>query len=251
MRYFVYFSYDGSNYHGWQRQPNGSSVQQTMEEAFSTILSCPTALTGAGRTDTGVHAAMMVAHFDAAADYDTAQLDRLALRLNSFMPADIAIQRIVKVQDTAHARFDAISRTYQYHVVDHKDVFLNRYATRVRPDLDYNLMNQAAALLTQTHDFASFCKLHTDVKTTLCNVSYARWSQLEPGHYVFTIKADRFLRNMVRAIVGTLLDVGTHKMSIEQFGNIIERHHRTAAGQSAPAQGLLLTDIQYPEEIFA
>ena len=248
MRYFVTFSYDGSPFHGWQRQPNARSVQQVMEEAFSLILSEPVELTAAGRTDAGVHARMMVAHFDLHADkiLSEEESSRLVARLNSYLDAAIAIRTIVPVKKDAHARFDAMSRTYHYHVIDHKDPFLNGYAMRLQPGLDYEKMNEAAALLHDTDDFASFCKVHTDVKTTLCKVTEAKWVKAtEEGHYVFIITADRFLRNMVRAVVGTLLDVGRGKMTIAQFGQVITQKHRTAAGESVPAAGLFLEKIEY------
>lgn len=247
MRYFLYFSYCGTNYHGWQRQPNGISVQQVMEEAMSLLMSESISLTAAGRTDAGVHARLMVAHFDTAKPIlDTQQL---VSRLNNYLPKDIALSRIVQVNTDAHARFDAISRTYEYHCVFRKDPFCQGLATRIPANLDFALMNEAAQVLLQTADFASFCKLHTDVKTTICHVTHAEWTTTENGA-VFTITADRFLRNMVRAIVGTLFEVGRHRLTVSQFSQIISKQHRTAAGQSAPADGLFLTDIVYPEQIF-
>lgn len=253
MRYFVSFSYDGRGFHGWQRQPNGVSVQQVMEEAFSLILSEPVELTAAGRTDAGVHARLMVAHFDLTSRprLTTDELARLTARLNSYLDRRIAIRSITPVRNEAHARFDATSRTYHYHVVDHKDPFSVGMAVRVQKGLDFELMNTAASLLLKTDDFASFCKLHTDVKTTLCRVTQAEWQKTDDdGHYVFVITADRFLRNMVRAVVGTLLEVGRHKMKVEQFADVLSRKHRTAAGESAPSDGLFLVDITYPKEIY-
>jgi len=256
MRYFIYFSYCGTNYHGWQRQPNGVSVQEVMEEAMSLIMGEPISLTAAGRTDAGVHAEMMTAHFDAQGPKSKEQgakseeeLRQLASRLNNYLPKDIAIDRIVPVTDEAHARFDAVQRTYEYRCVFAKNPFLQGLATRIPKNLDFELMNKAAQVLLETQDFASFCKLHTDVKTTLCKVTRAEWKVTE-NSAVFTITADRFLRNMVRAVVGTLLEVGRQRMSVEQFRAVIEKQHRTAAGQSAPAEGLYLTDIRYPENIF-
>lgn len=240
MRYFITFSYDGTDFHGSQRQPNGITVQEVMEDAFQVLLQQNIVLTFAGRTDAGVHAEMMVAHFDAES-----LPDNFLSRLNNYLPASIAIQDIVPVREDAHARFDAISRRYEYRVTSSKDVFSHNYTAKVPSDLDYDRMNEAAKLLLGQKDFASFCKVHTDVKTTICNVTKAEW---ENG--IFTIEADRFLRNMVRAVVGTLFEVGKNKMSIQQFEDVISKHHRTAAGQSAPAQGLFLVNITYPQSIF-
>lgn len=240
MRYFITFSYDGTDFHGSQRQPNGITVQEVMEDAFQVLLQQEITLTFAGRTDAGVHAEMMVAHFDAEN-----LPNNFLSRLNNFLPATIAVSSIVPVTDDAHARFDAISRRYEYRITAHKDVFARCYTTRVPDNLDFERMNEAAKLLLGQQDFASFCRVHTDVKTTICNVTRAEWS-----NGIFTIEADRFLRNMVRAVVGTLFEVGKGKMTISQFKDVISKHHRTAAGQSAPAQGLFLVNISYPESIF-
>ncbi len=248
MRYFVYFSYKGTHYHGWQRQNNAVTVQQTMEEAFSIIFRAPISLTGAGRTDTGVHAKMMTAHFDTDADI-LSHAEQLTSRLNNFLPRDITIQRIVPVKADAHARFDALSRTYQYFCTEEKSTFFPELVTRIPKGLDFEEMNRAARILLTTDDFASFCKLHTDVKTTLCKVSEAEWKR-QDEYYVFTIRANRFLRNMVRAIVGTLLDVGRGKMDVDEFQHIISLKKREAASQSAPSEGLYLVDVEYPESLF-
>ncbi len=247
MRYFLYFSYCGINYHGWQRQPNGVSVQQVIEEAMSVLMQEDVMLTAAGRTDAGVHACLMVAHFDT--QKQILSETNLIGRLNNFLPKDIAVKDIRRVQDSAHARFDAVERTYEYRCVFSKDPFRHALVTQIPSNLDFSLMNEAAEILTHTEDFASFCKLHTDVKTTICKVSRAEWTVDERGA-VFTITADRFLRNMVRAVVGTLFEIGRHRMTVEQFGEVISKHHRTAAGQSAPADGLYLVDIKYPPEVF-
>jgi tRNA pseudouridine38-40 synthase len=207
-------------------------------------------LTFAGRTDAGVHAREMYAHMDIDEEAMRREGERLVFRLNGILPDSIAIFDIYPVTDEAHARFSATRRTYEYHVIDHKDPFLFTQATRIRPGLDYAVMNEAAQLLIGKQDFASFCRSNTDVKTTICDLSYAHWDVLENGHAVFTISADRFLRNMVRAVVGTLFEVGRGKMTKEQFAEVITQHNRSAAGESAPAQGLYLTQIQYPEEIF-
>ena len=251
MRFFVRFSYDGAPYHGWQIQPNGITVQEVMQNAFSIVMRREVELTAAGRTDTGVHARMMVAHFDLQDGELSTETQRqhLLSRLNSLLPSTIALHEIFPVAPDAHARFSAVARTYEYHVVTHKDPFLQGRAVRIPADSDFAAMNEAAKYLLVTEDFGSFCKLHTDVNNTLCKVSEAQWTELQAGHYVFRITANRFLRNMVRAIVGTLFDVGMHKTSIEDFKNIIDKQHRTAAGNSAPAEGLYLVNIDYPPDI--
>ena len=250
MRYFIKFSYLGTEFHGSQRQPNGITVQETMEVALKMIFREDVPLTFAGRTDAGVHAREMYAHMDVGDEAMRREGERLVFRLNGILPNSIAIHDIVPVTDEAHARFTAKSRTYEYHIVEHKDPFLHDLATRVRPGLDFDAMNEAAKYLIGKQDFASFCRSNTDVKTTICDLTYACWEVKEDGHAVFTITADRFLRNMVRAVVGTLFEVGRGKMTIEQFAEVITQHTRTAAGDSAPAEGLYLTKIVYPEEIW-
>ena len=249
MRYFIKFSYLGTEFHGSQRQPNGITVQETVEQALKMIFREDVPLTFAGRTDAGVHAREMFAHFDLT-DCQLPIANNLVFRLNGILPDSIAIYNIVPVTDEAHARFTAKSRTYEYHIVDHKNPFLHDLATRVRPGLNFEAMNEAAKYLIGKQDFASFCRSNTDVKTTICDLTYAHWEVKENGHAVFTITADRFLRNMVRAVVGTLFEVGRGKMTIEQFAQVISQHTRTAAGDSAPAEGLYLTQIIYPEEIW-
>jgi tRNA pseudouridine38-40 synthase len=224
-------------------QPQDSSVQQTIEEALATLLRVPTPVTGAGRTDAGVNARLMVAHFDTDQAIDDTQ--RLVHSLNALLPADIAIYSITAVHDEAHARFDATSRTYKYFAVTHKDPFHYPLSWKCPPDLDFDLMNEAASRLLNYTDFTSFSKLHTDVKTNNCRVTHAQWSR-EDDQWVFTITADRFLRNMVRAIVGTLVEVGRHKMTVEEFCQVIERKDRCAAGTSMPGHALFLWDITYP-----
>ena len=246
-RYFIYLSYKGTAYHGWQIQPNGISVQEVLTKALFTVLRRKIEIVGAGRTDTGVHAKLMVAHFDF--DGKLPKLTDFTAKLNSLLPRDIAISKIVEIKTNAHARFDAISRRYEYHVITHKNVFKNEYAARLNGDIDFGKMNQAAATLKEYNDFTSFSKLHTDVKTNNCVIMQVGWTEND-GEWIFTIEADRFLRNMVRAIVGTLLEVGRGKMTIEQFREVIEAKNRCKAGTSVPAQGLYLVDIQYPEEIF-
>ena len=246
-RFFIYLSYKGTAYHGWQIQPNGISVQEVLTKALSTVLRTETEITGAGRTDTGVHARLMVAHFDAEGELP-AELD-LANKLNSMLPRDIAIQKVVEVQPAAHARFDAVSRRYEYHIVTEKDVFKTELAARLSDKLDFEAMNQAAAVLLEYRDFTSFSKLHTDVKTNNCVITRAEWLK-QGDEWIFTIEADRFLRNMVRAVVGTLLEVGRHRMSVDEFRAVIEAKNRCKAGVSVPGHGLYLVDIQYPENLF-
>ena len=251
MRYFIRFAYDGTAFHGSQRQPNGITVQETMEQALAMIFREEIPLTFAGRTDAGVHAREMYAHFDHAnCQLPIANRQNLLFRLNGILPDSIAIFDIYPVTDDAHARFSAVRRTYEYHIVDHKDPFLCTQATRVRPGLDFAAMNEAAQLLIGKQDFASFCRTNTDVKTTICDLTQAEWRELGNGHAVFTIAADRFLRNMVRAVVGTLFEVGRGKMTKEQFAEVIAQHNRCAAGDSAPAEGLYLTKVEYPKELF-
>ncbi len=266
MRYFLYFSYRGTEFHGWQRQPNARSVQEVLEEALMLILRIPTPIVGAGRTDTGVHAQAMIAHFDTEVPIGgnvsttnavqvspqrgtKGDLKAFLQRLNGVLPASIAVSDLRPVQPNAHARFDAQMRTYEYRVTFRKDPFAPDLTTRLHTPLDFNAMNEAAKRLLVTDDFASFCKLHTDVKTTLCKVTHAEWTQ-RGDTYVFTITANRFLRNMVRAIVGTLFEVGRGKMTQEQFERILQQKHRTAAGMSAPAEGLFLVEVTYPDHIF-
>ena len=247
MRYFLYFAYDGTNYHGWQVQPNAVTIQLRLEEAMQTLLRNYTPVTGAGRTDAGVNARLMVAHFDT--DAPLPDPNAFADRLNRLLPPDIAVQRCVPVTDEAHARFDATSRTYKYYAIDHKSPFAERYAWRYRGTLDFDAMNKAAEILYRYTDFTSFSKLHTDVKTNNCRITHAQWQQEGEG-YTFTITADRFLRNMVRAIVGTLIEVGRHKISLDDFCAIIEGCDRGLAGASMPGKALFLHDVTYPEEIF-
>ncbi|MCH5217193.1 MAG: tRNA pseudouridine(38-40) synthase TruA [Muribaculaceae bacterium] len=248
MRYFLRLSYDGTDFHGWQRQPNAPSVQQKIEEALGTVLRHDTPVTGAGRTDTGVHAREMYAHFDSDTTFDPEGLKR---SLNNMCGHSIAIHDILRVKDDAHARFDATARTYQYRIITRKDPFQDRYAWRLQQIPDLDVMNWAAALLLLTADFTSFAKLHGDAKTNICNVSNAAWTIDEAsGVITFTITADRFLRNMVRAVVGTLIEVGRHKLSIPEFRQVIRAKDRCEAGMSVPAKGLFLTRIEYPDDIF-
>ncbi|WP_127139129.1 tRNA pseudouridine(38-40) synthase TruA [Flagellimonas oceanensis] len=246
MRYFIQFSYFGKAYHGWQNQPNAITVQEELEKALSTLLRQKVAVVGAGRTDAGVHAKQMFCHLDVDAISD---IDDLVYRLNAFLPDDIAIQRIFQVADDAHARFDAVERTYEYWLVKEKDPFLFDCAHFIKQPLDVDAMNQAAKILLDYTDFECFSKSNTDVKTFNCDVREAFW-KVDEDKWVFTIAADRFLRNMVRAVVGTLLDVGMGKMSPEGIHQVIASKDRGEAGASVPAKGLYLTKVSYPKEIF-
>lgn len=247
-RYFIWFAYNGNAYCGWQVQPNGLSVQEVLTKALCTILRTgDIEIVAAGRTDAGVHARNMAAHFDIESDLP-AEFD-LTNKLNSLLPVDISVREIREVKPDLHARFDALSRRYEYHLVLHKDVFRHPFAMRIYNPLDFNRMNEAAKLLFEYTDFTSFSKLHTDVKTNNCKIMYAIWQQKD-DEWIFTVEADRFLRNMVRAIVGTLLEVGRGKITIEDFRNIIEAKNRCNAGSSVPAKGLFLVAVNYPENIY-
>jgi tRNA pseudouridine38-40 synthase len=241
LRYFIKFSYNGTNYHGWQYQPNASSVQETLAKAVSVILNETVELMGAGRTDTGVHARIMFAHFDFDKNIEAGTIVH---KLNSFLPKDIVVFEIIRVHDDAHARFDATRRTYEYRINTSKDAFMHEQSWYYQTELDIELMNKAAELLLTHTDFQCFSKVNTDVNTFNCKITEAFWKQ-EGNALIFTISADRFLRNMVRAIVGTLINVGLHKITLADFNTIIESRNRSEAGFSVPAHGLYLTDIQY------
>jgi tRNA pseudouridine38-40 synthase len=247
-RYFIFISYKGSSYHGWQVQPNSITVQKILDNALSTVLEEAISTTGAGRTDTGVHAMVFCAHFES----EKAQLgDKRATvsGLNRFLPKDISVSRIVKVHPDAHARFSAISRTYRYYISKTKNPFREDSSWFINWEIDLNAMNEACNFLIKHFDFTSFSKLHTDVKTNVCRIFSAKWEESD-DQLIFTIKADRFLRNMVRAIVGTMVDIGRGKLSPLDFEYIILAKDRCRAGKSAPAKGLFLVDIEYPAEIF-
>ena len=246
-RYFIYLSFNGARYHGWQIQPNGITVQAELEKALATLLRRETPVTGAGRTDAGVNARLMVAHFDTPAPLDNPA--ETADRLNRVLPPDIAVYDIRPVTDEAHSRFDALSRTYKYYLIDHKSPFLETFACRYRGTLDFDRMNEAAEQLYRYTDFTSFSKLHTDVKTNNCRIQQARWEK-EGDMWVFTITADRFLRNMVRAIVGTLLEIGRGRMTADGLRRVIEAKDRCKAGVSVPGHALYLVDITYPDQLF-
>ncbi len=245
MRYFIEFSYNGKAYHGWQNQPNAISVQQVLEEALSKLLRTKIAVMGAGRTDAGVHASQMFAHFVVDQTFD---IDSIIFKLNCFLPKDIAIHTIFEVNDKAHARFNALSRTYHYRICTRKNVFASDFAYHVFFPLDIEKMNKACDILFQYKDFQCFSKSNTDVKTYHCSIKEAFW-ELEEHELVFTITADRFLRNMVRAIVGTMIEIGLGKLEVEKLHDIIKSKDRSEAGYSVPAQGLYLTKILYPDTI--
>ena len=246
-RYFIYLSYDGSQYCGWQIQPNGLSVQAVLEESLAVLLRLTTPVTGAGRTDAGVHARLMVAHFDAILAVDILLLTQ---KLNRILPPDIAIFRIVEVRRDAHARYDALRRTYEYWMTPEKSPFNRQWVCRYYAPMDFDRMNEACKILMEYTDFTSFSKLHTDVKTNECQIYKAEWTERAGHLYVFTIQADRFLRNMVRAITGTLIEVGKGKLTYEGFRQVIEQKDRCAAGSSMPAQALYLTGIEYDNALF-
>lgn len=242
-RYFVELSYKGTNYHGWQVQPNAVTVQEVLDGVLSRVLRQEAKTTGSGRTDTGVHALQQFAHFDVA---DVFPEDKTLSSVNALLPDDIAVQRFIKVHDDAHARFDAVSRSYQYHMHFAKDPFLYQRSWRTRRDFDLERMNMGAAVIQKHTDFASFCKSHAGSKTTFCRLTRIHWEQAGPNRVVFHISADRFLRNMVRALVGTLLDLGRQKISLDELQQIIEKGKRSAAGESVPAEGLYLARVAYP-----
>lgn len=242
MRYFVWLSFDGTAYHGWQIQPNGMSVQEKLQQALSTLLRTPIEVVGAGRTDAGVHARRMSCHFDYEGETDCRQL---AYRLNRILPRDISCEQVEAAADDLHARFSATKRTYRYFIHTRRDPFLRHFSVEMHWPLDFERMNEAAAHLLTVDDFKAFCKANADNKTTLCTVSKAEWVQTGPHTYYFEISANRFLRNMVRAVVGTLIDVGRHTISTDQFKDIVEHGSRSDAGQSMPAHGLFLWDIAY------
>jgi tRNA pseudouridine38-40 synthase len=248
LRYFIFISYKGTSYHGWQVQPNSVTVQKLLDEALSTILSEDISTTGAGRTDTGVHAILFCAHFDSVSN-DLATNENLIYKLNSFLPKDIAVTSLRKVRPDANARFSAISRTYKYNITRVKDPFYDDSSWYLFGKINIKIMNDAAALLLKYSDFTSFARLHTNVKTNICKIYKASWEE-NGNQLIFNIKADRFLRNMVRSIVGTITEIGFGKMDLKEFEEIINARDRCKAGKSAPAKGLFLTGIEYPEDIY-
>jgi tRNA pseudouridine38-40 synthase len=247
-RYFIFISYKGTSYHGWQIQPNSVTVQEILDDALSVILNEKISTTGAGRTDAGVHAAVFCAHFDSYTA-DLFSLKNFIFRLNQFLPADISVNSIRKVIPDANARYSAVSRTYKYYISRKKDPFFDSSSWYLYGDIDIEAMNESCRLLYYYSDFTSFSRLHSGTKSNICKIYNAIWEESD-GRLVFTIKADRFLRNMVRAIVGTMIEIGFGKMGPEGFEEIIQAKDRCRAGKSAPAKGLFLADIEYPAEIF-
>lgn len=243
-RYFVELAYNGAQFNGWQIQPNAKSIQQTLEEAFSLILREPISVTGCGRTDTGVHAKYYVAHFDCS--FEEIDSDYYCNKFNSYLPKSIVLFKISKVDEKAHARFDALERSYEYHVSLRKDPFLCELSFYLYFNPDFDKMNEAAKLLLKYQDFTSFARLHSNVKSNECDVKQAEWKMLDETHWVFEITANRFLRNMVRAIVGTLFEVGKGNLDLANFEKVIRAKNRGKAGTSAPAQGLYLSKVTYP-----
>ena len=255
MRYFIFFGYDGTNYHGWPIQPNANSVQQELQHALSTLLRGNVEVVGAGRTDTGVHARRMAAHFDwtNTTDEDATPtngklpmpLDQLVYRLNRILPRDIAVYEVKEVDSEMHARFSATSRTYHYYIHTRKDPFERHYSLQMHYPLDFDKMNEAAEHFLHHDDYAAFCKAGGDNKTTICHVTTAKWVQTSPTTWYFEITANRFLRNMVRAVVGTLIDVGRGRITMEQFLDILHNGTRSDAGESMPGNALFLEKVDY------
>ncbi|MFP5471918.1 MAG: tRNA pseudouridine(38-40) synthase TruA [Bacteroidia bacterium] len=244
MRYFLEIAYDGTNYCGWQYQPNAITVQEVLTKALHTIIKDNSiSLVGCGRTDTGVHASQFFVHFDTKEI--TEDLEFVSFKLNKVLPVDIAVKKLFAVDDKAHARFSATSRTYQYFIHQQKNPFKEKYSLLLERKLDLKKMVEAASLLPQFDDFTSFARLNSNAKTNLCKVFYAHFTETENG-LVFEIKANRFLRNMVRSLVGTLLHVGLNKITIEEFVNVINKKNRSEAGESVDGRGLFLTKIEYP-----
>lgn len=241
-RYFVTLSYDGTNYHGWQVQPNGISVQGELQRVLSTLLRQEIAITGAGRTDAGVHARVMVAHFDYEGEVDCKQL---VYKMNRMLPKDIAVSKVEEVAPDMHARFSATERTYHYYIHTRKDPFKRHYSCEIHYPLDFEAMNRAGRILMEYEDFGAFCKAHSDVKTTLCHVTRAEWIQTDETDWYFVISANRFLRNMVRAVVGTLIDVGRGRLTEDGLRAVIEGKRRSDAGDSMPGNALFLENVVY------
>lgn len=264
QRYFIELAYNGTSYHGWQSQPNAVGVQALVNKALSTVFRTNIETTGAGRTDTGVHARQLFAHFDVeeetidhrpwtmadgeikmAMDYGLSTMDPRLRSINALLPHDIAAKALIPVREDAHARFDATQRSYEYHIHFEKDPFLHNFSWLLRDRPDVALMNQAAAMIMEYTDFSCFSKSNTQVKTNNCKITRAEWVE-QGDKLIFYISADRFLRNMVRAIVGTLIMVGKHEIAPEEVRNIIESKNRSKAGTSVPACGLYLTEVRYP-----
>ena len=251
-RYFLKLSYNGSHFNGWQVQDNTvNTVQQVLQEKMSLLLKEEIELVGCGRTDAGVHAKNYIAHFDSNAKDLIANKSHWIYKFNTILPPEVSIQNIIEVDEEAHARFDAVSRTYYYFLHQHKNPFIERFSYYVYGDVDFELMNKAALILLDYQDFTSFSKLHTQTKTNNCKITKAVWQKVGKNEWRFTIRADRFLRGMVRAIVGTLLQVGRNKITLDDFKKIIEAKDRSKAGNNAPANALFLTAIEYPKQVYS
>jgi tRNA pseudouridine38-40 synthase len=248
VRYFIELSFRGTGYHGWQAQPNAPSVQAEIERVLGILTHSNIGITGAGRTDTGVHARYYVAHFDTEMEIMT-HVQNFIYQMNALLPTDIAVQNIRPVQTEAHARYSAVSRTYQYTIGKVKSPFDQDFAWQYTVPLNVAIMNEAAEILLKQTDFTSFCKLHSDVKNNICHIYEAEWIE-KPEQLIFIIRGNRFLRNMVRALVGTMIDLGRNRLEIDDLYRILEGKNRSLAGFSVPAQGLALTDIQYPPNIW-
>ena len=246
-RYFLDISYDGGPYHGWQAQVNAHSVQEEIETALSTILRTSTSILGSGRTDKGVHANQQIAHVDLDSKIEA---EDLAFKLNALLPLSVGINKIRKVKPETHARFDATTRSYEYHIALCKDPFTEKFAYYHSHELDVAAMNKAAHYLLGEHDFESFSKVKTDVNTFNCNITNMNW-EIKSNSLIFNVSANRFLRGMVRALVGTLLEIGQKKMEIDQFNTILDAKDRTKAGRSVPPHGLFLSKVEYPDYIYA
>ncbi len=247
-RYFLHLAYDGTAYHGWQKQPNALTVQEVIEDSLSLVLSRPVSITGAGRTDTGVHARDYYAHFELDKDFSPRELNQLVYRLNRVLPKDISLFSAFQVESDVHARFSAISRTYRYYISRKKDPFSQSYAWQYSSELNVDAMNASAAKLLLQNDFTCFSKSGTDNKTNLCSIQES-WLEENGCMLIYHVKADRFLRNMVRAIMGTLMDIGKGKIDAERFEEILLHGTRSDAGESVPAKGLFLEKVGYPERM--
>ncbi|MEM7297109.1 MAG: tRNA pseudouridine(38-40) synthase TruA [Bacteroidota bacterium] len=246
MRYFMDISYKGTSFHGWQIQPNGITVQEEIEKGLKLLLKEEIGITGSGRTDTGVHAKQQIAHFDTNKDLDSQDF---AYKLNSYFAEDISIRKIRKVDEEASARFSAVSRTYHYHIHQHKDPSVLGQSYFFKPKLNVSEINKACKILLNWENFECFSKVHTEVNHFHCNITFAKWYRIGPKN-LFVITANRFLRGMVRAIVGTLIEVGLEKMTLEEFQAILESNDRKQAGRAVPAVGLFLQEVKYPDNIY-
>lgn len=245
-RYFIRLAFDGTPYHGWQIQPNAITVQQVLNDALTMMLREPVNLTGCGRTDTGVHAEMFYAHMDLKQDLSPDASQKLVHQLNSYLDDTIAVSSVFPVLSQMHARFSARARTYRYRILRKKNPFLSRFSYTCFTPLDLELMNRGADFLISVNDFTSYSKVNSDVKSHICQVTKAQWRK-ENDQLIFEIRADRFLRNMVRAIVGTLMELGQEKISFDQLRQITASRNRSDAGESVPASGLALVEVEYPE----